>query len=89
LVGALIIFSTSRAFSDLDQLLLDSAKFALSVQMMRSFIRFRFETRTQTELFFEVVERRWRDAADVQQRAQRLGINFMTTQQIVVVDFPE
>ncbi|MBB6303807.1 helix-turn-helix domain-containing protein [Rhizobium leucaenae] len=89
LVGALIIFPTSREFSDLDLLMLDSAKFALSVQMMRSFIRFRFETRTQTELFFEIVEARWRNAGDVAQRAQRLGLNFSAPQQMIVVDFPE
>ncbi|MET3857190.1 DNA-binding PucR family transcriptional regulator [Rhizobium sp. OAE497] len=89
LVGALIIFPTSREFSDLDLLMLDSAKFALSVQMMRSFIRFRFETRTQTELFFEIVEARWRNAGDVAQRAQRLGLNFATPQQMIVIDFPD
>ncbi|ACE94470.1 MULTISPECIES: helix-turn-helix domain-containing protein [Rhizobium] len=89
LVGALIIFPTSREFSDLDLLMLDSAKFALSVQMMRSFIRFRFETRTQTELFFEIVEARWRDAGDVAQRAQRLGLSFAIPQQMIVVDFPD
>lgn len=89
LVGALIIFPTNRAFSDLDLLMLDSAKFALSVQMMRSFIRFRFETRTQTELFFEIVEARWRNASDVAQRAQRLGLSFSAPQQMIVVDFPD
>ncbi|QWK81567.1 helix-turn-helix domain-containing protein [Ochrobactrum sp. BTU1] len=89
LVGALILFPTSREFSDLDLLMLDSAKFALSVEMMRSFIRFRFETRTQTELFFEVVEARWRNASDVSQRAQRLGLNFSTARQMLLIDFPE
>jgi DNA-binding PucR family transcriptional regulator len=89
LVGALIIFPTAREFSDLDVLMLDSAKFALSVQMMRSFIRFRFETRTQTELFFEIVEARWRNVGDIDQRAQRLGLNFSIPQQMIVIDFPE
>lgn len=89
LVGALIIFPTEREFSDLDLLMLDSAKFALSVQMMRSFIRFRFETRTQSELFFEVVEARWRNANDIAQRAQRLGLSFSVPQQMIVIDFPE
>ena len=89
LVGALIIFPTEREFSDIDLLMLDSAKFALNVQMMRSFIRFRFETRTQTELFFEVVEARWRNASDIAQRAQRLGLSFSISQQMIVVDFPE
>jgi purine catabolism regulator len=88
LVGALVIFPTSREFSDLDLLMVDSAKFALCVQMMRSFIRFRFETRTQSELFFEVVEARWRNGDDVAQRAQRLGLNFSTPQQMIVIDFP-
>lgn len=88
LVGALVIFP-SAAEGELDQLMLDSARFALSVQMMRSFLRFRFETRTQSELFFEIVERRWRDAADVSQRAARLGLDFSLPQQMIVVDFPE
>lgn len=89
LVGALVIFPSAAAEGELDQLMLDSAKFALSVQMMRSFLRFRFETRTQSELFFEIVERRWRDAADVSQRAARLGLDFSLPQQMIVVDFPE
>lgn len=89
LVGALVIFPGAVAEGELDQLMLDSAKFALSVQMMRSFLRFRFETRTQSELFFEVVERRWRDAGDVTQRATRLGLDFSAPQQMIVIDFPE
>lgn len=89
LVGALMIFPASSASGERDQLMLDSAKFALSVQMMRSFLRFRFETRTQSELFFEVVERRWRNAGDVTQRAARLGLDFGAPQQMIVVDFPE
>ena len=89
LVGALVIFPSAGTEGELDQLMLDSAKFALSVQMMRSFLRFRFETRTQSELFFEVVERRWRDVADVSQRATRLGLDFSKPQQMIVVDFPE
>lgn len=88
-VGALIIFPNTAAPGELDQIMLDSAKFALSVQMMRSFLQFRFETRTQTELFFEVVERRWRDLADLSQRARRLGLDFSLPQQMIVVDFPE
>ncbi|MGQ3291883.1 MAG: PucR family transcriptional regulator, partial [Shinella sp.] len=89
LVGALVIFPFAAAEGELDQLMLDSAKFALSVQMMRSFLRFRFETRTQSELFFEIVERRWRDAADIGQRAARLGLDLSLPQQMIVVDFPE
>jgi purine catabolism regulator len=87
LVGALVLFPVAQPVNELDLLMLESAKFALSVQMMRSFIRFRFETRTQTELLFEVLEGRWRDADDIQQRAQRLGISFSTAQQMIIIDF--
>jgi DNA-binding PucR family transcriptional regulator len=88
-VGALVIFPISQASGDLERLLLDSVKFALSVQMMRSVIRFRFETRTLTELFFEIVERRWRDADDVIQRGRRLGLALGAPARMVVVDFPD
>lgn len=87
LVGALVLFPLAQPINELDLLMLESAKFALSVQMMRSFIRFRFETRTQTELLFEVLEGRWRDADDIQQRARRLGISFDTAQQMIIVDY--
>lgn len=89
LVGALVLFPVSAPVNELDLMMLESAKFALSVQMMRSFIRFRFETRTQTELLLEVLEGRWRDAEDIQQRAQRLGISFSNTQQMMIIDYGE
>ncbi|MGY2202317.1 helix-turn-helix domain-containing protein [Pseudomonas gingeri] len=87
LVGALVLFPVALPMNELDLLMLESAKFALSVQMMRSFIRFRFETRTQTELLFEVLEGRWRDADDILQRARRLGIHFHSAQQMIIVDY--
>lgn len=89
LVGALVLFALDTSLSELDQIMLESAKFALSVQMMRSFIRFRFETRTLSELFFEVIERRWRDEADIRQRAKRLNIDVDLDQQMIIVDFTE
>lgn len=89
-VGALVIFPESgEGGGDLQRLLLDSVKFALSVQMMRSVIRFRFETRTLTELFFEIVERRWRDADDIVQRSRRLGLALGTPARMIAADFPD
>jgi DNA-binding PucR family transcriptional regulator len=88
-VGALMIFPAGRKFEPLDRLLLDSARFAFSVQLMRSFVRFRLETRTLTDLFSEIIERRWRNAGDVMQRAQRLGINLDIPRQMLIVDFPQ
>lgn len=89
-VGALVVFpEAGESGGDLQRLLLDSVKFALSVQMMRSVIRFRFETRTLTELFFEIVERRWRDADDIVQRGRRLGLALGAPARMIVVDFPD
>ncbi|GJD49345.1 hypothetical protein OPKNFCMD_2075 [Methylobacterium crusticola] len=87
-VGALLTFGGEEA-GDLRNLMRDSAKLALGVQMMRSVLRFRFETRTLTELFFEIVERRWRDPEDVADRARRLGLSLATPARMLVVDFPE
>ena len=87
-VGALLIFEELEV-GDLQQLTIESARFALSVQLMRSVIRFRFETRTLTELFFEIVERRWRDEQDVLSRARRLGLPLATAMRMLVIDFPD
>lgn len=87
-VGALLTFGKPDG-SDLRKLLIESAKFALSVQLMRSVIRFRFETRTFTELFFEIVERRWRDEQDVLSRARRLGLSLAAPTRMLVIDFPD
>jgi DNA-binding PucR family transcriptional regulator len=87
-VGALASFGRG-SMSDLQRLMFESAKFALSVQMMRSVIRFRSETRTLTELFSEIIERRWRDADDVIGRARRLGIALTTPTRMLLVDFPD
>lgn len=87
-VGALLTFDEPDE-GDLRKLLIESAKFALSVQLMRSVIRFRFETRTFTELFFEIVERRWRDEQDVLSRARRLGLSLAAPTRLIVIDFPD
>jgi purine catabolism regulator len=84
-VGALVIFKQSEPEDLLDLLMLDSARFALSVMMMRSFIRFSFETRTQAELFLEIIESRWRDQADVMIRAKRLGFDFTRSHKLLVI----
>jgi DNA-binding PucR family transcriptional regulator len=88
-VGALILFPRDSGFSDLDNLLLDSAKFALSVQMMRSHIRFRSEQQDLSDLLAEIIERRWRDAADIATRARRLGIDVGSPARLIAVDFAQ
>jgi DNA-binding PucR family transcriptional regulator len=88
LVGALLTFGEDKP-SDLQKLMLENVSFALSVQLMRSVIRFRIETRTLTELFFEIVERRWRDVDDVLGRARHLGLTLDAPLRMIVIDFPD
>ncbi|WP_239024974.1 helix-turn-helix domain-containing protein [Rhodoligotrophos defluvii] len=85
-VGALFVFPRMADFSDLDHLLLDSAKFALSVQMMRSHIRFSSESRGLSDLFAEIFEARWRNAEDVTARARRLGIDLSEPARLIAID---
>jgi DNA-binding PucR family transcriptional regulator len=87
LVGALLTFGEDKP-TDLQNLMLENVSFALSVQLMRSVIRFRIETRTLTELFFEIVERRWRNEDDVLGRARHLGLALTAPLRMLVIDFP-
>ncbi|MBP2296097.1 helix-turn-helix domain-containing protein [Azospirillum rugosum] len=88
-VGALMIFPGPQPYGQADLLLLDGIKHALSIQMLRNVIRFRYENRTLTDLFLELVERRWRDHRDIGQRALRLGLNLDRPTQMIVVGLPD
>ncbi|QCG94869.1 PucR family transcriptional regulator [Azospirillum sp. TSA2s] len=87
-VGALMIFPGPQPYGQSDQLLLDGIKHALSIQMLRNVIRFRYENRTLTDLFLELVERRWRDHRDIGERTLRLGLNLDLPTQMIVVGLP-
>jgi len=87
-VGVLMIFPGPQPYGQADQLLLDGIKHALGIQMLRNVIRFRYENRTLTELFLELVERRWRDPLDIGQRALRLGLNLDLPAQMILVGLP-
>lgn len=86
--GVLVVFSENADLGNLDHLLLESAKFALSVQMMRSYVRFRSESQTSSELFAEIVSGRWRSFEDVAARARRLGIEVDAQARLVAISIP-
>ncbi|MFY7962411.1 MAG: helix-turn-helix domain-containing protein [Elsteraceae bacterium] len=88
-VGALVVFAETDGFAAIDPLLLESAKFALSVQLMRSHIRFSSESRSVSELFIDIVEHRWRDPADLATRARRLGVDLAIPAQLLAIGFPD
>ena len=83
-VGALIVFSPVPGAGDLDHLLLDSARFGLSVQMMRSYVAFVTEARNLEELFADLLDGT-RPLADVVERADRLNINLSKPTRLIAV----
>jgi purine catabolism regulator len=73
-VGALVVFSGGCGFNDLDHLLLDSARFGLSVQMMRSRIAQQAAARSIEDLFADLLDGKSEAEAEIVERARRLGI---------------
>lgn len=92
IAGAVIVFHAGADPEDPgvpDPFLLDAARFALSVQIMRNRNRFRSESHAMTELFRELVEKRWRDEAELYQRALHLGLALRVPQQMLVLDISD
>ena len=73
-VGALVVFSDASGFHDLDHLLLDSARFGLSVQMMRSYVAHLASARSIEDLFADLLDGKSEADAEIVARARRLGI---------------
>lgn len=72
-VGGLVIFPKQRGMDDLDFLIAQEAKFALSVQIMRAHIQFRKDSSQVAELFDHLFKGDWSDANQINSRANRLG----------------
>ena len=88
-VGALIVFSRSADFHDLDHLLLESARFGLSVQMMRSYVAHAAEARSLEDLFADLLDGNARVADGIQEHARRLGVDLGAPARIVVCSLSE
>ncbi|MFO0997116.1 MAG: helix-turn-helix domain-containing protein [Alphaproteobacteria bacterium] len=86
-VGALIVFRGKAAGDEMDNLLIEQAKFALGVLMMRNFIRFRSETNSQAELFGQLFSGNWRDREEMIARAGHLGIDLTGPARLVAIGF--
>jgi len=84
-VGALIVFSRTADFHDLDHLLLDSARFGLSVQMMRSYVAHAARARSLEDLFADLLEGSPRVADGIVEHARRLGIDLGPPARVAVL----
>ena len=87
-VGAFIILGDDD-LTEYDQLLLGSARLAISVQLMRNLIRFRFERRSLDDLFGEILHGKWKDENDLAQRALAFGIRLNRAYRMIVVTFSD
>ncbi|GGF39635.1 PucR family transcriptional regulator [Aliidongia dinghuensis] len=83
-VGALIVFAPAPDAGDLDHLLLDSARFGLSVQMMRSHVAMLTATRNLEDLFADLLNGT-RPLPAVVERAERLGLDLAKPARLVVL----
>ncbi|MGV1795240.1 helix-turn-helix domain-containing protein [Rhizobium sp. A37_96] len=82
--GALFVLGDEE-LSAYEALLVESAKQALSVQLMRSGIRLQFEQRSLDELFSELAFHKWSDENEVIQRALRFGIDLDRNYRLLAV----
>lgn len=86
MAGVLVLLGDSDIY-DTDLLLIESAKQALSVQLMRNMIRFRFEQRTLNELFTDIIAEGAKDIADILRRALKYGINLLRAHRMIIFSF--
>ena len=87
-VGAFIILGDDD-LTEYDHLLIGSAKLAISVQLMRNLIRFRFERRSLDDLFGEILDGKWKDENDLAQRALAFGIRLNRDYRMILVAFSD
>ncbi|WP_426237569.1 helix-turn-helix domain-containing protein [Pararhizobium sp. DWP1-1-3] len=84
--GALCLLG-DEDIQEMDLLLIESAKQALSVQLMRNLIRFQFEQRSLDALFLEIIEGTWKSENDVAQRALKYGLKLNSPNRMIMISF--
>jgi purine catabolism regulator len=86
-VGALIIFPSDEGLDDLDAMVAQSAKLALSAQLMRDHVRFRSEASSLAEVFKTLFAGTPRHPSEVVARAHRLGVSLHGPARLIAVGF--
>lgn len=87
-VGGLVIFPHSGALDDLDRLIAQESRFALSAQMMRRHSELRREALDLAELFERLTEGDWQHPDQILARAARLGIDLAQPIRLLAVEPP-
>lgn len=84
--GALIVLQNEE-IREVDLLLIESAKQALSVQLMRNLIRFEFDQRNLESVFMELIGGAWTSVIDVTQRALKCGVDVNIPNRLICLSF--
>lgn len=88
-VGGLIVFPRQRGMDDLDFLIAQEAKFALSAQIMRTHIQFRKDSSQLADLFDHLFKRNWTDPSQILGRANRLGVNLNLPARLLAIEIED
>jgi DNA-binding PucR family transcriptional regulator len=86
-VGALIIFPSDEGLDDLDAMVAQAARLALSAQLMRDHVRFRSEASSLAEVFKTLFAGTPRHPGELIARAQRLGVSLHGPARLIAVGF--
>ena len=86
-VGGLIIFPSGEGLDDLDAMVAQAARLALSVQLMRDHVRFRSEADSLGEVFKTLFAGTPRHPGELIARAQRHGISLPGPARLIAIGF--
>lgn len=85
LAGSLFLLTDRRKFDQVDEMLIQQVTFALSVLLMRSVIRFKEHTETQSKILGELLSGRPFDQEDLLARSRRSGLSLSVPARLILI----
>src|SRR6202035_1982930 len=83
--GSFYLLTGERRFDQVDEMLIQQVTFALCVLLMRTVIRFKERTETQSKILDELLSGREADQEDIMARATRSGLPLGTATRLVLI----
>ncbi|MEM7171856.1 MAG: helix-turn-helix domain-containing protein [Pseudomonadota bacterium] len=84
-VGALFLFPTEDGFDDLDYLIAQAARTALSAIVMRHFVSFQADSASHAEIMRRLYTGDWHEPREIKARAATLGLDLSAPGRLVVI----
>ena len=85
IVGALFIMPSDDGLDDLDYLVAQAARTALSAIVMRRFVRFRADSASHAEIMHRLYTGDWHEAREIKARAATLGLDLSPPGRLVAI----